>query len=44
MGGYYGTTSKGFGSMTQGVQLSLTILNMVVYMVMRHWLSLVEKG
>ena len=40
-GGYYGTVFKGDWGRTKGDLLSLTISNVVVDAVVRHWLSMV---
>ena len=42
--GYYGVDFQGFCGMTQGDPLSPTIFNLVVYAVVRHWISLVAGG
>ena len=39
-GGYYGTGFKGAKGVTQGDPLSPTIFNVVVYAVVRHWVTL----
>ena len=38
-GGYYGTAFKGGRGVTQGDPLSPTIFNVVVYAVVRHWVT-----
>ena len=38
-GGYYGTAFKGEQGVTQGDPLSPTILNVVVYAVVSHWVT-----
>ena len=46
-GGYYGTAFQGYQGMNHGGPLSLTIFNVVVGAVVRHWVSLlaeVEEG
>ena len=40
--GYFGTTFKGYFGVTQGDPLSLTIFNVVVDMVLQHWVTVVE--
>ena len=39
-GGYYGAAFKGDRGVTQGDTLSPTIFNVVVDVVMRHWVTL----
>ena len=39
-GGYYGTGFKGERGVTQGDPLSPTIFNVVVDVVVRHWVTL----
>ena len=39
-GGYYGESFKGDHGMTQGDPLSPTIFNVVVNVVVRHWVTL----
>ena len=41
VGGYFGTVFKGDWGRTKGDLLSLTISNVVVDAVVRHWLSMV---
>ena len=43
-GGYYGATFKGYRGVTQGGALSLTIFNVVLYLMVRHWVYLVTEG
>ena len=40
-GGYYGKYFKGFRGGTQGAPLSITILNVVVDVVIQHWVNMV---
>ena len=42
--GYNGTAFNGFWSMAQGGLMPLTILNMMVDLMVGHWVSLVTKG
>ena len=43
-GGYYGLEFQGFSGLTQGDPLSLTIFNVVVDVVVRHWIRRVVEG
>ena len=43
-GGYYGTYFKGYRGMTQWDPLSPTIFNVVVKLVVCHWVSLADEG
>ena len=43
-GGYYGSALQGFRGVTLGGLLSSTILNVVVYAVMRHWVKVMVRG
>ena len=38
-GGYFGTTFKAYRGVTQGDPLSLTVFNVVVDAVIRHWVT-----
>ena len=40
-GGYYAPPFKGYRSVTQGDPLSPTILNLAVYAIIRHWVTVV---
>ena len=42
-GGYYGTGFKGERGVTQGDPLSPTIFNVVVDVVVHHWVTLAVK-
>ena len=39
-GGYYGEAFKGSRGVTEGEPLSPTIFNVVVYAVVRHWVTM----
>ena len=42
--GYYGTAFKGARGVTQGYPLSSTIFNVVVSVVVRHWVTVVVES
>ena len=42
-GVYYGTAFKGAGGVTQGDPLSPTVFNVVVDVVVRHWVSMMVE-
>ena len=44
VGGYYGTAFQGLHGVTQGDLLSPTIFNVVVYAMVRHWVTVVIEG
>ena len=43
-GGYYGAAFKGARGVTQGDPLSHTIFNVVVDVVVRHWVTVIVEG
>ena len=43
-GGYYGAMFKGTYGVTQGYLLSLTIFNVVVDALVRHWVTVMVVG
>ena len=43
-GGYYGTAFQGARGVTQVDPLSPTIFNVVVYAVVRHWVTVMVLG
>ena len=43
-GGYYGLEFQGSKDMTQGEPLSPTIFNLMVYEVVRHWVSVLVES
>ena len=43
-GGYYGAAFKGYQGVTQGDLLSLIIFNVVVDVVVRHWVTVMVEG
>ena len=43
-GGYYGPVFKDFLGVTQVDPFSLNIFNVIVDLVVRHWVSLVVEG
>ena len=43
-GSYYGESFKGFRGVTQGDSLSPTIFNVVVDMVVRHWVIVMVES
>ena len=43
-GGYYRSEFQGFGGVTQGYLLSPIIFNVVVDVVVRHWVKVVVEG
>ena len=43
-GGYYGAAFKGARGVTQGYPLSPTIFNVVVDVVVRHWMTVMVEG
>ena len=42
--GYYGTAFQGARGVTQGDLLSLNIFNVVVDVVVRHWVTVIMEG
>ena len=44
VGGYYGADFKGGRGLTQGDLLSPTIFNVVVHLVVRHWVDVMVEG
>ena len=43
-GRYYGAEFKGYQGVTQGEPISPTILNVVVDVVVRHWVTVMVEG
>ena len=43
-GGYYGEAFKGAQGVTQEDSLSPTIFNLVVYVVVHHWVAVMVEG
>ena len=41
--GYFGTPFKGYCGVTQGGALSTTIFNVVIYVVLQHWVTVVAE-